>query len=60
MFNLIEFHYRLPQNNDMNLGPLGWASILVIGGRHHIVTKCRDKAFGDHFDGLPTGSLLDE
>lgn len=31
--NLIEFHYRWPQNSDMNLVPLGWASILVIRGQ---------------------------
>lgn len=51
-FNLIEFHFHLPQNNDMNLGPLGWASILVIRVQHRIVTKCGDKAFGDHFGRL--------
>lgn len=44
----------------MNLGSLGCASILVVRGQHRIVTKCEDKAFGNHFDGLPTGSLLDE
>lgn len=57
---LIEFHYRSPQNNGMNLGPSDWGTILVNRDQHQSVQNVGTRPSAVILKVYIIGSLLDE